>query len=61
MRERAGMPAADVMERYVAAARRHDFDTAFGMFAEVRATVRSAAATSDAAVRAWFHAVHRPT
>ena len=28
------MPAADVMERYVAAARRHDFDAAFGMFAE---------------------------
>jgi ketosteroid isomerase-like protein len=28
------MAAADVMERYAAAARRHDFDTAFGMFAE---------------------------
>jgi len=28
------MPAADVMERYVAAARRHDLDAAFGMFAE---------------------------
>jgi ketosteroid isomerase-like protein len=34
MRERGAMPAADVMERYVAAARRHDFDAAFAMFAE---------------------------
>jgi uncharacterized protein len=33
MRERGDMAAADVMERYVAAARRLDFDTAFGMFA----------------------------
>jgi ketosteroid isomerase-like protein len=45
MRERAPMPAADVMRSYVAAARRGDFDTAFGHFAEdivVRIPGRSA-------------------
>jgi ketosteroid isomerase-like protein len=34
MRERASMAAADVMHRYVEAARRGDFDAAFGHFAE---------------------------
>jgi hypothetical protein len=35
MRHGCAMSAADVMERYVAAARAGDFDTAFGFFAEV--------------------------
>jgi uncharacterized protein len=34
MRERAPMSAAEVMHRYVAAARSRDVDAAFGMFAE---------------------------
>jgi uncharacterized protein len=47
MRERARMAAADVMHRYVDAARRGDFDTAFGHFAEdivIRIPGRSAQA-----------------